>query len=138
MTTDTDNIIEGDLIGEPEETPAKAKAKTTKAKTTIPAGAKRPEDRKAPKADTGDVTVTIRGVTVTISEEALDDFELMDDLDRLEQEEDASRLPSILRRLVGDQYKTVMDALRGPNGRVGIEAGADFVGEVLEAVAPKS
>lgn len=133
MSTDTENTVTEDLIGGTE---AKAPAKT---KATVPAGAKKPADRKPKESEKSDFTeITVRGITLKIPTDALDDFELMDDLNELDQNENPSRLPSILRRLVGDQWNTVIEALRGPNGRVGIEDGAEFVGEVIEAVAPKS
>lgn len=105
----------------------------------VPKNAKKPEDHK-PKASEKPkwIEVTVRGVDLKIDPDALDDFELMDDLNELEQNENPARLPSILRRLVGDQYREVMDSLRGENGRVTVEAGAQFVGEVMEAVSPNS
>ena len=109
--------------------------------TTIPANVKQPEDHK-PKAEDDDTPkelhVTVRGIELTVMSDALDDFELLDDLNELEQNENPGRLPSILRRLVGDQWKKVVDNLRGENGRVSVEEGAKFVGEVLEALNPSS
>lgn len=109
--------------------------------TTIPPNAKQPQDHK-PKASEDDTPkelhVTVRGLELTVMSDALDDFELLDDLNELEQNENPGRLPSILRRLVGDQWKTVVNHLRGDNGRVSVEDGAEFVGEVLEALNPSS
>ena len=108
---------------------------------TIPANAKKPQDRK-PKDSEGDAPeelhVNVRGLELTVASDALDDFELLDDLNELEQNENPGRLPSILRRLVGDQWKTVVDHLRGDNGRVSVGDGAEFVGEILEALSPSS
>lgn len=110
----------------------------TKTKTPAPTPVENApkEDAKAASPETIDVTV--RGVPLTISADALDDFELLDDLNELEQNNNPGRLPSLLRRLVGDQWKAVMEALRGDNGRVSVEDGAEFVGEVLEAISPNS
>jgi len=96
------------------------------------AAPKKPQDHK-PK--TG--TVKVHGIELDVSPEALDDFELLDDLAAL-QNQDGSRLPSILHRLVGDQFKPVMDALRGENGRVSLESATEFVQELLESLAPNS
>lgn len=109
-------------------------------KTKIPAGAKKPEDHK-PKDDEApqDVTVTVKGVELTVPGDAMDDFELLDDLNELDQKKNPARLPSVLKRLVGeDHWGEVMEALRGENGRVSVETGAEFVGEVLEAINPNS
>ncbi|OJU39682.1 MAG: hypothetical protein BGN97_00230 [Microbacterium sp. 69-10] len=127
--------------------------------TSVPKGAKQPQDRK-PKDDkpkveqveidtpTGEVDdegkpktrkvkasrVAIRGIVVTVPHEALDDFEVLDDMRALHDEEDASRMPSLLRRLIGDDYKRVMNALRGTNGRVGVEDGTKFVWDLVGAL----
>lgn len=108
----------------------------------IPPGAKRPEDHKSKGEDDEtpeDVVVTIRGVELTIPGDAMDDFELLDDLYELDAKKNPARLPAVMKRLVGDdQWGDIMDALRGPNGRVSVERGAEFVGEVLEAINPNS
>lgn len=105
----------------------------------VPKNAKKPEDhqpKSEPKPEV--IKVTVRGFDLTVPAEALDDFELMDDLYVLEQEEDPTRLPVILRRLIGDRYREVIVSLRGDNGRVSIADGSEFVGEVMEAINPNS
>lgn len=111
-----------------------------------PAERPAPQDHK-PKAEKptvkkveGGKEVTFKGITVTVDDEALDDFELLDDLRALDEDQNASRLPVVLRRLVGkDGYKTVMDGLRDEKtGRVSGEAGGEFVAEILGALAPNS
>ena len=120
----------------------------------IPAGAKVPQDRKPKKEDVedligGDTIITVRGVDFTIPQEVRDDFELLDDLAQLDAREDATRLPSLLRRLLPDidqgedkpardQWKIAMDLLRGKNGRVTIEDGATFVWDVMTELDPNS
>lgn len=75
-------------------------------------------------------------VEVDIANEALDDFEVLDDIRAAQDQNDASRVPSLLRRLVGDQYRTVLDALRGPNGRVTTKVGTEFVFDLFKALNP--
>lgn len=120
---------------------------------------KQPQDHlqkaEKPKVETVDVTfgegdtkrvvaakrTTIRGITVTVTNEALDDFELLDDLQAAETG-NAARLPSLLRRLLGDGYKAAMDGLRDPvTGRVpvaGDAGGVQFIKELLVALNPNS
>jgi hypothetical protein len=89
----------------------------------------------------GGKEVTCRGVTVMVPDEALDDFELVEELGRVQfgDQTDRGRLPLILRRLVGDDgYRTVMDGLRGDNGRVPVQAGFDYVLELFGALNPNS
>lgn len=112
----------------------------TDKKTTVPAGAKKPTDRKPKAEDAPSVlTVTLRDVDWTIEPEALDDFELLDDI-RETEVGNATRLPSVLNRLLGaEQSRKAMDVLRDKTtGRVSIEAGAEFVGEIFEELNPSS
>ncbi|BDZ40826.1 hypothetical protein GCM10025865_01250 [Paraoerskovia sediminicola] len=118
---------------------------TTKASTTIvPAAAKKPQDRK-PKDEkptvkqvAGAREVTHLGFTVTVADDALDDFELLGDLHSMQADEDPSYFPSILKRLVGAQgYRDVMDGLRDPaTGRVPIQAGSEYIQSIFEALNP--
>lgn len=84
--------------------------------------------------------ISISGIVVTVPEEALDDFEFLDDLRSLQDNEDASRLPALLRRLVvAEDYRRVLEALRDPaTGRVSVEAGSSFVMSLIEALNPSS
>lgn len=99
---------------------------------------KKPADRK-PKVETVDgvSTVTIKGITVRVEKDALDDFELLDDLAKM-QDGDGARIASVAHRLFGDEFKKVMDGLRGENGRVSVESASEFISELLAAIAPSS
>lgn len=80
----------------------------------------------------------ISGIEVTVADEALDDFELLDDFRGL-GDSDASRLPSVLRRMVGDDYKRILNELRDPaTRRVSAAAGSQFVFDVVQAFNPNS
>lgn len=111
-----------------------------------PANAKGPQDRQPkqekPKVEevAGGKRVTLRGATVTVLDVAFDDFELLDDLASAQRDKNPAVFPSLLRRLVGDDgYKTALDAIRdGESGRVTLEAGITFVGELFEAINPNS
>lgn len=105
--------------------------------TDIPAGAKKPSDRKPKKEPGAGRTVDVQGLRLIIAEDALDDFELLDDLNLLDEGDAnaALKLPRILRTFFGaDQYRTILDHLRGPAGRVSIEAGIGFVGDTMAAL----
>ncbi|WP_336630001.1 MULTISPECIES: hypothetical protein [unclassified Microbacterium] len=115
---------------------------------------KAPQDRQPkaekPKVDTVEITigdgdakrtvkarrVAIRGIVVTVPEENLDDFEVLDDMRALQDNQDPSRMPSLLRRLIGDDFRRVLDALRGENGRVSVEDGTKFVWDLIQALNP--
>lgn len=116
--------------------------------------AAQPQDHKAkaekPKIDKVEIEVdgrtipasrvAITGIVVTVPDEALDDFEFLDDLRAMQDLQDASRVPSLLRRLVTvEDYRRVLDALRDQKtGRVSIEAGSTFVSTLIEALNPSS
>ncbi|RLP74350.1 hypothetical protein D9V32_13460 [Mycetocola tolaasinivorans] len=99
---------------------------------------KKPQDRKKKlEVVDGHYKVTVQGIEVTVAKDALDDFELLDDLARIENN-DAQRIPGVLRRLVGDDFSKVMNGLRGENGRVGLESGTQFIRDLLDALSPNS
>lgn len=80
--------------------------------------------------------VTHRGFTVFVQKEAFDDFEFLDDVANLESQK-AQAFPTLLRRLVGTDFKVAMDGLRDKTtGRVPIETGVTYVQDVLKAVNP--
>ncbi len=121
--------------------------------SVIPDTVKQPQDHLPPAAEpepAPDRVVTVRGLTWVVPAEALDDFELLDDLDRLGTNRDGTRLPAILRRLLPDlpdpaggilpvsQWRAAMDVLRGANGRVTTEAGELFVADLMAALNPNS
>lgn len=82
--------------------------------------------------------VNVRGVDYTLEPGALDDFELLDDLNEVEVTNNAARMPSILRRLLGrPQSQAALDTLRDPaTGRITVDAGAAFVNELWDAINP--
>lgn len=96
---------------------------------------KKPQDRK-PKKDAGK-TVTVRGVTVTVPPEALDDFELFDDLSEA-QNGNSMRIVPAFKRLFGDDYKRILDELRGENGRVPITGVMPWLMDLFKALAPNA
>lgn len=78
-------------------------------------------------------------LSVTVLAVALDDFELLDDMRAIDVNKNASRLPAMLRRLVGDEYDSVMAALRdGESGRVTITAASAWINDLLGALNPNS
>lgn len=106
---------------------------------------KKPQDHKPktekPKVEDvdGGKKVTLHGVTVVVPFEAIDDFELLEELHDLDKKQNGVQLPGILRRLVGDQYKGVLDHLRDKStGRVPIQTGTRFVFDLVKALNPNS
>lgn len=121
-----------------------ARKKTTKKATApraVPAGAKVPQDHKvaADAPEQAFLEVELNGHTWKVPKDAMDDFELLDDLNALDQQEDPTRLPAVLRRFLGDQWKEAMDTLRDKDtGRVTVEAGTVFFYDLMKALNPNS
>lgn len=84
--------------------------------------------------------VTLHDVTVHVPTEAINDFELMDDLNRLQTGDvrNVTAVASVLRRFIGaEDFKLAMDAVRDPEtGRVTIEAGTRFLFDMIRGINP--
>ncbi len=85
-------------------------------------------------------TVEVQGLTLTITPDVFDDFELLDGIRRVDSGEPGAALlmPELLRAMVGDQYREVLDRLRGANGRVALRPAAEFLGNLMRAYDPNS
>lgn len=116
-----------------------------KAAAPRPEGAPAPQDHKPKQDDTptgqaGAIRVaSLRGRDWTVAETAMDDFEILDDIAALNRG-DVMRMPSVLRRLLGDaQFAEAMDSIRDKDtGRVSVEAGVTFATELMGALNPNS
>lgn len=91
------------------------------------------------KAD-GAVEVSIDGLQLPVGSEAMNDFELFDQLNRFNETNAPMLLPRIVRGLFGDDaFDEVMNHLRDPETmRVSFVAVVEFLGKVLELLDPKS
>lgn len=104
--------------------------------------AKQPQDRKTPKNQPK--TVEAMGVTLVVSLAIFDDLDMVEYLYDLQaaQEGDgtgAFAIVPFLKKLCGDQYTAMKDALRDPDtGRVSIDKVSEFIAQLLEQVAPNS
>lgn len=89
-------------------------------------------------------TVEVMGVTVTVGPAIFDDLDMVEYLYDLQaaQEGDgtgAFAIVPFLKKLCGDQYTAMKDALRDPDtGRVSIDKVSEFIAQLLEQVAPNS
>lgn len=89
-------------------------------------------------------TVTHSGVTVSIPFAALDDFEMLRDLGRMQDPSVAdpvklTMVPAVFSRFFGDaQAGHVLNALRDPQtGRVKIATASEFLFDVFRALNPE-
>ena len=104
--------------------------------------AKQPQDHKTPKNQPR--TVEAMGVTVTVGPASFNDRDMVEYLDDLQTAQSgngagAFAIVPFLKKLCGDQYTAMKDALRDPDtGRVSIDKVSDFIAQRLEQVAPNS
>lgn len=94
--------------------------------------APRDHKKKAALAAPGSVAATVRGVEWTIEAAALDDWDLIEDLN----DPTGASLPSATRRLLGAvQYETAREMVRDAvTGRVPATAMSELIGEIFTAV----
>lgn len=98
---------------------------------------KRPQDRK-PKAN-ADYRLKYRNRVFTVDRDALDDIELLEDLQLADQGR-PEVLPGLLTRLLGvEQRKKAYDLLRDKEtGRVRTTEVTEFVADLFKQIDPKS
>lgn len=81
------------------------------------------------------IEVEHNGKVWTIDGAALNDFELLEDLDAVDSG-NYGRLPKVLRRMLGDEYQKLLDTLRDDKGIVRVEDGAEFFYAVIRQGNP--
>lgn len=104
--------------------------------------AKQPHDHKTPKNQPK--TVEVMGVTLAVSPAIFDDLDMVEYLYDLQTAQTgngagAFAIVPFLKKLCGDRYTAMKDALRDPDtGRVSIDKVSEFIAQLLEQVAPNS
>lgn len=101
------------------------------------AAARVPQDRRKKASATLDVTV--RGVPMSIKADVLDDFDLMFDMQTIDQHEtDAESLAALIdvfARLAGvKQARALIAAVRKETGHIGIQDGVGLINEFFEGL----
>lgn len=82
----------------------------------------------------GKVKVTVRGITVAVDPDLMDDIDMVDDFAAV-QDGDVFAIPRLLRRLFGDDYRRVKHGLAGADGVTKATDFIEFMGEVMRAVS---
>lgn len=78
---------------------------------------------------------TATGFKCEIEDEALDDMELLEGLIAIDNG-DASFMPFVLNRLLGDNKQALYDHVRTESGRVPTKALSEELGEIFKALSP--
>jgi len=104
---------------------------------------KQPQDRK-PKATeqpSKAFEVTVRGVDLTIPADRFDDFELLFDMQTIDQNAGAEALPRLIdvfARFLGIADAKRLIAAAKADGPLGIESGVALINEVFDALKATS
>ena len=106
--------------------------KAEKIKITVPDGVDENDEPKTREVD--GFRVTVNDITVELEQDALNDWEFLEDVADL-QNGDGAKSVSMSRRLFGDDYDAVKEHFRDARtGRVSSADFQEFVQAVLEAV----
>lgn len=131
---------------------AQPKVKTVEVKPAVIETDEAGEERVVSPAEYGR-QVTIRGVTVTVPDKALGDFQTTDDLSLLGEAQDAGedvsqellahalgRVSPLLRRLVGisGSQEILQLVRREHNGELMFGHVTEFIAELIDALSPNS
>lgn len=81
--------------------------------------------------------ITVAGVQLTVDPTIFDDFELLESLAEI-QRGDILALPTVFRAVAGDKAQTLLDAIRGENGRVTATAATETLVQIMSELAPKA
>lgn len=108
-------------------------------------GVSKPEPGKPIKSYQGTVrhdlqglrAITVAGVQLTVDPTIFDDFELLESLAEI-QRGDILALPTVFRAVAGDKAQTLLDAIRGENGRVTATAATETLVQIMSELAPKA
>lgn len=89
------------------------------------------------------IVVSVKGVDLTVDPQLLDDLETLELLSQLSPADDTEpnmfAVVPLLKRLFGEKYKQVKNALRNKEtGRISMEEVHDFIFEYLSKVSPNS
>ena len=102
---------------------------------------KQPQDHKQPKDKPQ--RITVHGVEMTIDPKVFDDLDMVEYLYDLQNTEENTAggfaIAPFLRKLTGDKYAEVKNALRDPEtGRIGMETVGAFIQELMGQLNPNS
>lgn len=92
---------------------------------------------KTTRPDGGTARVAVQGLTLDIDPAVFDDFELLEEMAAV-ADGDALRAVPLVRRVLGEDYRRVLDHLRTGTGRVPATAVVGFLTDLMGAVSPNS
>ncbi|MCH9277205.1 hypothetical protein JS533_013195 [Bifidobacterium amazonense] len=102
--------------------------------------AKTPQDHKLPK--TSPKTAIIHGVHLTVDPDLFDDLDMLEwlyDIQNANNGGDALAVVPFLRKICGPAWPQIKTALRDPDtGRIPMTAVTDFIGDLMNQIAPNS
>lgn len=97
-------------------------------------------EKKVIPPDPAVTSVTVMGITLTISPQMFDDLDIVEQLYYLtsSDEQNPFSVVPLLKKICGVQYPEVKKRLRQDDGRIPLKTVADFLKQVMEQAAPNS
>lgn len=77
--------------------------------------------------------VTVDGLSLRIPKDAFDDMEVADLLGEME-DGNIFAFPKLAKRIFGDEYKKVIEHLKGKDGRTKVSDACDFFNKTMKAI----
>lgn len=84
------------------------------------------------------VAMHVMGVDVAISEDAMDDFEVLEWLGDITRKGDPTVLPNLMKRLFRDDWQRIFDELKGNDYRLRTSKAAEFFTAIMEELNAKN
>ncbi|WP_139652774.1 hypothetical protein [Raoultibacter phocaeensis] len=84
------------------------------------------------------VDLRVMGVDVAISEDAMDDFEVLGWLGDITRKGDPTVLPDLMKRLFRDDWQRIFDELKGSDYRLRTSKAVEFFTAIMEELNAKN
>lgn len=84
------------------------------------------------------VALQVMGVAVSISEDAMDDFEVLGWLGDITRKGDPTALSDLMKRLFRDDWQRIFDELKGDDYRLRTSKAAEFFAAIMEELNAKN
>lgn len=90
------------------------------------------------EGESGRVELEVMGISVSMAEDALDDFEVLGWLGDITRKGDPTVLPDLMKRLFRDDWQRIFEKLKGGDYRLRTSKAAEFFAAIMEELNAKN
>lgn len=90
------------------------------------------------EGESGRVELEVMGISVSMAEDALDDFEVLGWLGDITRKGDPTVLPDLMKRLFRDDWQRIFEKLKGGDYRLRTSKAAEFFTAIMEELNAKN